>query len=123
MLDIDFFKKINDSYGHDAGDAVLRNFATVVRRLLDTEADCIRWGGEEFMVLTDIQTLPELQAMAEKIRRQVEKTPMAGHKVTCSLGLTLWKTEADTTSALFKRADDALYQAKNNGRNCVMVQL
>jgi len=123
MLDIDFFKKINDSYGHDTGDAVLRNFVTVVRRLLDTEADCIRWGGEEFMVLTDIQTLPELQAMAEKIRRQVEKTPMAGHKVTCSLGLTLWKTEADTTSALFKRADDALYQAKNNGRNCVMVQL
>jgi diguanylate cyclase (GGDEF)-like protein len=48
---------------------------------------------------------------------------MAGHKLTCSLGITLWQTEADTTAKLFKRVDDALYQAKKNGRNCVMVQL
>ena len=123
MMDIDFFKKINDNYGHDTGDAVLRGFAMVVRQVLDKEADCIRWGGEEFMVLTSIQTLSELQALAEKIRLQVERTPMAGHKITCSLGITLWQTEADTTSKLFKRADDALYQAKNNGRNCIMAQL
>ena len=79
--------------------------------------------GEEFMVLTGIQTLPELKEFAETIRLQVEKTPMAGHKLTCSLGITLWQTEADTTAKLFKRVDDALYQAKKNGRNCVMVQL
>lgn len=123
MMDIDFFKKINDNYGHDTGDAVLRGFATVVRQLLDKDSDCIRWGGEEFMVLTRIQTLPELTALAEKIRLQVERTPMAGHKLTCSLGLTLWQADADTSAKLFKRVDDALYQAKNNGRNRVMVQL
>ena len=123
MMDIDFFKKINDNYGHDTGDAVLRGFAMVVRQLLDRDTYCIRWGGEEFMVLTSIQTLPELKEFAEKIRLQVEKTPMAGHKLTCSLGITLWQTEADTTAKLFKRVDDALYQAKKNGRNCVMVQL
>ena len=123
LMDIDFFKKINDNYGHDTGDAVLRSFATVIRQLLGKEADCIRWGGEEFMVLTSIQTLPELTALAEKIRLRVEKTPMAGHKLTCSIGITLWQVETDTSSKLFKRVDDALYQAKNNGRNCVMVQL
>ena len=123
MLDIDYFKKINDSYGHDTGDAVLRGFANVVRHLLGKEAECIRWGGEEFMVLTRIQTLPELKELAEKIRQQVEKTPMAGHNITCSLGITLWQAGTDTTSQLFKRADTALYQAKHNGRNCIMVQL
>jgi diguanylate cyclase (GGDEF)-like protein len=102
---------------------VLRGFATVVRQLLDKESDCIRWGGEEFMVLTSIQTLPELTALAEKIRLQVERTPMAGHKLTCSLGITLWQTDADTSAKLFKRVDDALYQAKKTGRNRVMVQL
>ena len=101
----------------------LRGFAMVVRQLLDRDTYCIRWGGEEFMVLTSIQTLPELKEFAEKIRLQVEKTPMAGHKITCSLGITLWQTETDTTVKLFKRVDDALYQAKKNGRNCVMVQL
>jgi len=121
MMDIDFFKKINDSYGHDTGDAVLRSFATVVRQLLDNESDCIRWGGEEFLVLTNIQTLPELQALAEKIRLQVEQKPMAGHKITCSLGLTLWQTDSDTTAELFKRVDEALYQAKKSGRNKVVV--
>lgn len=123
MMDIDFFKKINDNYGHDTGDAVLRGFATVVRQLLDKESDCIRWGGEEFMVLTSIQTLSELTALAEKIRLRVERTPMAGHKLTCSLGITLWQTDADTSAKLFKRVDDALYQAKKTGRNRVMVQL
>ena len=119
----DMHEKINDNYGHDTGDAVLRGFAMVVRQLLDRDTYCIRWGGEEFMVLTSIQTLPELKEFAEKIRLQVEKTPMAGHKITCSLGITLWQTETDTTVKLFKRVDDALYQAKKNGRNCVMVQL
>ena len=123
MLDIDFFKKINDSYGHDAGDAVLRGFATMVRQLLTEDIACIRWGGEEFMVLTGSMALVELQALAEKIRLQVAKTPIAGHKITCSLGVTMWQTEGDTTANLFKRADEALYKAKNKGRNCVMTQL
>ena len=124
MLDLDYFKKINDSYGHETGDAVLRAFATLVRQLLEKDSHCVRWGGEEFLVLSDMGDLESLQELAEKIRRQVEITPLAGYKITCSIGITLWQTDTeDTTATLFKRGDDALYQAKGNGRNCVMVQL
>ena len=120
MLDIDFFKKINDTYGHDTGDAVLRAFATLVRTHLAKEQACIRWGGEEFLILTDITEQVGLLALAEKICEQVAAVPLAGHKITCSIGATLWQVEADTTDTLFKRADDALYQAKKDGRNCVV---
>ena len=119
MLDIDFFKKINDTYGHDAGDAVLRAFATLVNKHLAKEQECVRWGGEEFLILTDIMEQAELMALAEKIREQVAAVPLAGHKITCSIGATLWQAENDSTDTLFKRADDALYQAKKSGRNCV----
>ena len=121
MLDIDYFKKINDGYGHEAGDAVLRAFATLVRRQLAKDSYCIRWGGEEFMVLTPLAAVPDLQALAEKIRQQVEHMPLGGHKITCSIGVALWNIEKDTTATLFKRVDDALYRAKDKGRNCVIV--
>ena len=121
MLDLDFFKKINDTYGHDAGDAVLRAFATLVNKHLDREQDCIRWGGEEFLILADHTEPADLLALAEKIRAQVAAIPLAGHKITCSIGATVWQTENDSTETLFKRADDALYQAKKNGRNCVVL--
>lgn len=123
MLDLDYFKKINDSYGHEAGDAVLRAFATVVRQQLEADKQCVRWGGEEFLVLADTGELEPLQELAERIRRQVEITPLAGYKITCSIGITLWQSGTDTTATLFKRVDSALYQAKDSGRNCVIVQL
>jgi len=121
MMDIDYFKKINDGYGHDIGDAVLRAFATVVRQQLGKDKPCVRWGGEEFLVLINSGELAELQELAESIRRHVAATPMAGYKITCSIGIALWQNEKDTAAALFKRADSALYKAKNSGRNCVMV--
>lgn len=121
MLDIDFFKKINDSYGHDTGDAVLRAFATVVRQQLGKDNPCVRWGGEEFLVLVNSGDVEEITALAERIRQHVESALFAGHKITCSIGITLWQNEKDTTATLFKRADDALYKAKNSGRNCVIV--
>lgn len=120
MLDIDYFKKINDTYGHDTGDAVLRAFATMVRKQLAPEHDCIRWGGEEFMILADITEREELLALAEKIRGQIAALPLAGYKITCSIGVTLWQTKKDTTDTLFRRVDGALYQAKNDGRNRVV---
>jgi diguanylate cyclase (GGDEF)-like protein len=123
MLDIDFFKKINDNYGHDTGDAVLRGFATVVRQQLDKDDPCVRWGGEEFLVLVNSADLTEIKVLAEKIRQQVEGMVFAGHRITCSIGITLWQNEKDTAATLFKRADGALYQAKNNGRNCVVVNM
>lgn len=120
MLDIDFFKKINDTYGHDTGDAVLRAFATLVNKHLAKEHDCIRWGGEEFLILTEIAERNELLALAERIREQVAAVPLAGHKITCSIGATLWQLEQDSTDTLFRRADEALYQAKRDGRNRVI---
>lgn len=121
MLDIDYFKKINDGYGHDTGDAVLRAFATVMRQQLGKDKPCVRWGGEEFLVLVNSGEVEELKELAEMIRRQIAITPLAGHKITCSIGITCWQNEKDTTATLFKRADGALYKAKENGRNCVMV--
>lgn len=122
MLDIDFFKKINDTYGHDAGDAVLRAFATLVYKHLAKEHECIRWGGEEFLILTKITEQDELLALAEKIREQVAAVPLAGHKITCSIGATLWQIEQDSTDTLFRRVDEALYQAKRDGRNRVIFR-
>lgn len=120
MLDIDFFKKINDTYGHDTGDAVLRAFATLVRQQLGKGGKCVRWGGEEFLILTDIEEQAALLELAEKLRQQVAALPLAGHKITCSIGITLWQTKKDTTDTLFKRVDGALYQAKRGGRNRVV---
>ncbi|MCR5758677.1 MAG: GGDEF domain-containing protein [Selenomonas sp.] len=121
MLDIDYFKRINDNYGHDMGDAVLRAFATAVRYRAGRNNPCIRWGGEEFLILTAGDNLEEVKELAEEIRQHIASIPLAGQKITCSIGIALWRMEKDTTAALFKRVDDALYRAKNNGRNCVVV--
>jgi len=121
MLDIDYFKKINDSYGHDTGDAVLRAFATAVRYRAGKENPCIRWGGEEFLILTKNSDWDAVKNLAEEIRQHIANMPLAGQKITCSIGITRWRMEKDTTAALFKRVDDALYQAKHSGRNCVVV--
>ena len=119
LLDIDFFKKINDSYGHETGDAVLRAFAMAVRQQLRKNQYCIRWGGEEFIVFVTMEGKDHVLQLAENIRQHVEATLLAGHKITCSIGVVFWEGEKDTADQLFKRADRALYQAKNQGRNCV----
>ncbi len=121
MLDIDYFKKINDGYGHDTGDAVLRAFATVLRQQLGKDKPCVRWGGEEFLVLINSGDIEALKELAENIRQHIAAMPIAGYKITCSIGIALWQNEKDTADTLFRRADSALYKAKNNGRNCVMV--
>lgn len=121
LLDIDFFKKINDSYGHEAGDAVLRAFAMAVRQQLRKNQYCVRWGGEEFIVLSPNCGGDSIRQLAENIRQHVEATMLAGHKITCSIGIAFWQGEKDTADQLFKRVDRALYKAKNQGRNCVCV--
>ena len=122
LLDIDHFKRINDEYGHSTGDKVLKNFAATIRQNLDRSKPFIRWGGEEFLVFCPQLSMQEAQAFAEKLRCLVSATPQGGVEVTCSIGVAVWHGRVDSFQALFKRVDQALYMAKNAGRNCVRLE-
>jgi two-component system, cell cycle response regulator len=126
ILDIDLFKQVNDSFGHDAGDEVLQDFAGRIKKSIRGIDTACRSGGEEFVVL-----LPETESriaalVAERIRAKVEKQPFAvnGGKryinVTVSVGVTGFSQGHTTADAMLKRADDALYRAKRDGRNRVI---
>lgn len=121
MLDIDHFKKVNDRYGHAVGDKVLRHLSRVIRGLIRQGDLLIRWGGEEFLLLLPTTRLPEAGPFAERIRREVEKEqfPDAG-SITISLGVAQLR-QGDSTDALLKRVDTALYRAKQEGRNRVVL--
>jgi diguanylate cyclase (GGDEF)-like protein len=123
MFDLDHFKRINDTYGHDMGDQVLIRFAAVVRRNLDARHSFVRYGGEEFVVLCRGFTIEGARQLAEHIREDVGAAVLCEKQtVTCSIGVTGWQGESqDTPAAVLKRVDNALYQAKNSGRNCVSV--
>lgn len=119
MFDIDHFKTINDTYGHAAGDYVLQTLTQIVKENL-RELDClVRWGGEEFVVITPETDVGRAEVLAERIRKAIEgyRFDQAG-TVTISLGVTQYG-ENDTEDSLIKRADDAMYVAKGKGRNRV----
>ena len=120
MLDIDFFKKVNDNYGHDMGDRVLINFADLIRQKLSTKETLYRWGGEEFVVLCQAYDGAQAAVLGERLRKAIETSSICPkQRVTCSIGVATWHgDEPDET--VFKRMDDALYAAKQNGRNRVM---
>ena len=123
MIDFDYFKQVNDLFGHSVGDMVL---STAVKRLAEQlrTLDVLgRWGGEEFMVL--IQHVNEHDALrrAERLREAVEARPLVGdYSVTVSCGVAVYEP-GDTLELLVKRADKALYRAKRNGRNRVEATL
>ncbi len=125
VLDIDHFKSINDSYGHDAGDEVLREFATRVRANTRTVDVVARFGGEEIVVIVPDTALDGARHVAERIRQGVEADPFpvqgAAHaiRVTVSVGVAARRGGDETAAEILKRADLALYQAKENGRNQV----
>jgi diguanylate cyclase (GGDEF)-like protein len=121
IFDIDHFKKINDQYGHAVGDSVLRTVADIVRENTRKTDYFIRWGGEEFMILSSETNLDKERKLAEKIRQVIENKEFenAG-RITVSLGVTECKN-IDTVNNFIKRADDALYKAKKIGRNRVEV--
>lgn len=123
MIDIDFFKKVNDTYGHAIGDIVLKDTATLIRSCLDEGRGHAagRWGGEEFLVLMPNTGIAEAMQIAEKIRTAMESHEFhqAGHR-TLSLGVTTTDGDEDEKQ-LFIRADEALYRAKEGGRNQVVV--
>jgi diguanylate cyclase (GGDEF)-like protein len=120
MVDVDFFKKINDTYGHGVGDKVLVNISELFLSLLRDEDIVCRWGGEEFVILLPSANLKDALSLAEKLRGRIEMMEIETvHKVTASFGVTQVRVDDDLKSAV-DRADSALYRAKNAGRNCVV---
>lgn len=124
MLDIDFFKKVNDTYGHAAGDEVLRSVAAIIKEQLRESDIPARYGGEEFAVLLPFTKIEEAQIVGERLRKAVEAHPVKVDdieiSVTISMGLAEYN-RIETGEELFERADKALYEAKKNGRNQVKV--
>jgi two-component system cell cycle response regulator len=127
MLDIDFFKSINDNYGHDAGDDVLREFAVRIRKSIRGIDLACRYGGEEFVIVMPETDLHVASLVAERLRRSIAFESFAVHKgakrinVTISIGLSVLERKGEPVADLLKRADTALYRAKHDGRNRVVA--
>lgn len=122
LFDVDYFKRVNDTYGHDVGDEVLAGLA----RLVNDErrgGDMLgRWGGEEFVFTASGTDLDHAISVAERLRHRVEDTRFGeAGQVTISVGVTAWRP-GDTRDVLIKRADEAMYNAKRSGRNRVCVR-
>ena len=125
IWDIDLFKRVNDSYGHEAGDRLLRGVAELLGRNKRGEDFLARIGGEEFVLMLPMTPLEAATTVAEKLRAAIEATAFRHHgepvQVTLSVGLTEFRA-GDTPTSVYERADRAMYQAKQHGRNrCVAV--
>lgn len=121
-FDIDFFKKINDDFGHDVGDKVLISVSqTVLKSLRETDRFC-RLGGEEFCIIMPETNLEQASMIAERLRMAVSEIPesVVPRKITISLGVSEFN-QWDSDKSFYKRADMAMYQAKQQGRNAVMT--
>jgi two-component system cell cycle response regulator len=127
ITDIDRFKAVNDTYGHDAGDAVLREFASRVRSAVRGADLACRYGGEEFVLVMPDTPEDMAAGVAERLRMTVEEAPFripgtdVFLSITASLGIASLVSAGDTPEALLKRADTALYEAKRAGRNRVVA--
>ncbi|MFB6366288.1 diguanylate cyclase [Paenibacillus elgii] len=122
VMDIDRFKSINDTYGHQAGDEVLKHLARIVVSSVRSNDVCCRYGGEEFVVLLPFTTAPDARITAERVRTafETQENPL-GIRPTISLGIAHYPSHAESAELLFQRADHALYQAKEAGRNRTIV--
>lgn len=121
LLDIDFFKRINDSHGHDVGDAVIRHIAQVLQELARSVDSVGRWGGEEFLVVLCGVTRDGAMSFAERVQERLASNPINvdGHPLICTIsqGLAVPEPADEHYESWLKRADQALYQAKEEGRN------
>lgn len=121
LFDLDHFKLVNDNFGHDVGDKVLKRVTDAVSKIIRSYDIFARWGGEEFVVLMPNTTEAEAVTAAEKIRKTVEDISHPDiEKITISIGIAIWEAD-DDVDQIFVKADKALYTAKNQGRNRVMV--
>jgi two-component system, cell cycle response regulator len=127
VLDIDYFKAINDNHGHDAGDDVLREFATRIRKSIRGIDLACRLGGEEFVIVMPETDMAVATIVAERLRRRIASEPFGiaqgarAIDVTISIGIATLDTADDNASTILKRADQALYRAKRDGRNRVVA--
>lgn len=119
MMDVDHFKRINDEFGHQAGDDVLRIVCELIHDSIRGSDQLFRVGGEEFCLVAMVDGEKDAHALAEKVRQVVESHtfPEIG-RLTISIGIAGFE-EGDSQESIYARADAALYEAKNNGRNCV----
>ena len=120
IMDIDFFKKVNDTYGHDIGDEVLKRVAKIITNCVNPQKDyVIRWGGEEFVVFLDDRGIGNAKIIAEDIRYAVKEYYGGTYNLTISIGVTAYNNGSYIDSV--KDADKALYYAKENGRDQVRI--
>jgi two-component system cell cycle response regulator len=126
VIDIDHFKAVNDTHGHDAGDDVLRDFALRLKRSIRGIDLACRYGGEEFVIVMPETDMAVAAMVAERLRRRIAAEPFPIQQgaraipVTISIGIASLRGKDDTAAALLKRADQALYRAKSDGRNRVV---
>ncbi len=124
ILDIDYFKKINDSYGHVAGDYVIKYVAKQCVLSIRQEDLCARWGGEEFIIFLSESMLEDAIVVATRLRKDIEKLSLLFQsqeiKVTVSIGVAVYHPDDKNVNQTIIRGDIALYQAKNSGRNRVV---
>lgn len=124
FIDIDWFKQINDQFGHARGDSVLQEFAQLLRSASRASDVVARWGGEEFILILDDCDLLHASELAEQLRAQVEQHSFSlprRHPITISVGVAQWQA-SESGDDFFQRLDDLLYQAKTTGRNQVVEQ-
>lgn len=131
MIDVDYFKKVNDTYGHIAGDCILKQVGKIIPKELREYDIAARYGGEEFSILLPFTSIQEAFAVAQRLRKAIEETEMdisearvpntKTIKVTASFGVSEYVETIKDPKELYKMADSALYEAKERGRNRVIV--
>jgi diguanylate cyclase (GGDEF)-like protein len=123
LFDVDHFKKINDTFGHDIGDQVLKEFAKLIQENIRDKDIVGRWGGEEFVIIADDLNAKQAVVFSDRLRKLIEETTFCHqNNVTASFGVAEYRQKEKTKDVL-KRADIALYMAKENGRNKVEILL
>ncbi len=120
LVDIDYFKLVNDNYGHSVGDSVLKKFASILAKNVREDDFVARWGGEEFVVIANHVSIKDLEKLTKKLQKVIAKTSFTPvPKLTASFGLSIYQ-DSDSEETLFRRVDNAMYAAKNDGRNTYM---
>lgn len=117
LIDVDYFKRINDTYGHNTGDKILSNISKLLKNNIRITDTASRWGGEEFLILAANSNLQDTIEFGEKIRKKIEEFNfLKNEKITVSIGISEYRT-GETFNKLYERVDEALYSAKDKGRN------
>ncbi len=127
IIDVDFFKKVNDTYGHSTGDYVLKEVAYLILQNLRKTDMVFRYGGEEFAVIITETPLKQAVIPLERLRKSIEEYPFSYNgqnlKITVSIGASEVNEKTETVHQLFEEADKALYKAKESGRNQIQTNL